>query len=92
MTQRLVDVGSAALELSRKEYSRHDTCLSEGRVVAKREVQNNQVAPKKKFHLKATFPGQTHFPEISPPLGLGTLLLFIAFAVAASVVVWWLKS
>jgi hypothetical protein len=46
----------------------------------------------KKSRLRETFPGQTHFPEVSSPIGRSTVIVLIALAIVISVVVWWLKS
>lgn len=60
--------------------------------MAKKKVAAHDGGAVKKLRLRDTFPGQTHFPEVSPPLGLPTIIALLALAIAASVVVWWLKS
>lgn len=46
----------------------------------------------KKLRLRNEFPGQTHFPEVSPPLGLPTIIALIALAIVVTVAVWWLRG
>jgi hypothetical protein len=58
----------------------------------KRKVPVQDVGTVKKLRLRDTLPGQVHFPEISHPPGLFTIILLVALAIAASLVVWWLKS
>jgi hypothetical protein len=46
----------------------------------------------KKLSLGDTFPGQTHFPEVSTPVRVHTIGALVVLAILASVFVWWLKS
>jgi hypothetical protein len=46
----------------------------------------------KRIRLRANFPGQTRFPELSPPPGLITIIAFVVLAIVATVFVWWFKS
>jgi hypothetical protein len=61
-------------------------------VMVKRKVSVRDGGVLKKVRLRETFPGQTHFPEISPALRIPTIIVLISLAIAVSVVVWWFKS
>lgn len=60
--------------------------------MVKKMVSTHDGDAAKKLRFRSTFPGQTHFPELSHPLGFATIIALFAVAIAASVVVWWLKN
>jgi hypothetical protein len=59
---------------------------------AKEKVSVTEDGAVKKSPPRHAFPGQIHFPEISPRLALPTIIVLFAAAIAVAVVVWWLKG